>query len=83
MAALLALFAIELILKSKTGGHSHGGPTGQSVIQGGLAGQGAPPGTAAPPTYRPDTSMSDDSYIDEKSKYYARYVFTRQFYTGT
>ena len=37
MGALFALFVIELYLKGKTGGHSHGGPTGQ-----GLAAQGAP-----------------------------------------
>jgi hypothetical protein len=40
MAALFALFVIELYLKGKTGGHSHGGPTGQ-----GLAAQGAPHGS--------------------------------------
>ncbi|EHK97195.1 putative Zinc-regulated transporter 2 [Glarea lozoyensis 74030] len=55
MAALFALFVIELYLKGKTGGHSHGGPTGQ-----GLAAQGAPHGVggigvaiSAPVNYAP------------------------------
>jgi solute carrier family 39 (zinc transporter), member 1/2/3 len=69
MAALFALFIIELVLKSKTGGHSHGGPTGQ-----GLASRGAPPGTTSPPVYsgRPDTAMTN-AYPDEKASPYIRY----------
>ena len=31
MASLFALFAVEMWLNSKVGGHSHGGPTGGSV----------------------------------------------------
>ena len=67
MASLFALFAIEVYLKSKTGGHSHGGPTGE-----GLSKQGAPPGVSSPPVYqgRPDSPDSMDydneSYPDEK-----------------
>lgn len=30
MAALFSLFLIEVYLKGKTGGHSHGGPTGEA-----------------------------------------------------
>jgi hypothetical protein len=82
MAALLALFVLELVLKAKTGGHSHGGPTGEHLhshpqannqLQRGLANQGAPMGASLPPMYRPDTAMSDDfRYIDEKKYPYVR-----------
>lgn len=34
MASLFILFVIELWLNSKTGGHSHGGPTGEGVVAG-------------------------------------------------
>lgn len=32
MGSMFILFVIEMYLNAKTGGHSHGGPTGQSVI---------------------------------------------------
>ena len=52
MAALFALFTIEMYLKAKTGGHSHGGPMGHGTpalaSQGGLAAQGARPGVSTP-----------------------------------
>lgn len=68
MASLFALFVIEMVLKSKTGGHSHGGPTGE-----GLSAQGAPPGVSAPPMYRTDTQESENyKYPDEKSGAYPR-----------
>ncbi|OCT50648.1 Zinc-regulated transporter [Cladophialophora carrionii] len=43
MAALFALFTIEMYLKAKVGGHSHGGPMGHGTVA--LAHQGARPGT--------------------------------------
>jgi zinc transporter ZupT len=46
MAALFALFTIEMYLKGKTGGHSHGGPMGHGTP--GLALQGARPGVSTP-----------------------------------
>lgn len=35
MAALFVLFCIEMWLNSKTGGHSHGGATGQDIVPSG------------------------------------------------
>ncbi|KAM5341339.1 hypothetical protein ACJ41O_014370 [Fusarium nematophilum] len=32
MASMLALFCVELYLNAKTGGHSHGGPTGETAM---------------------------------------------------
>ncbi|KAL2075115.1 hypothetical protein VTL71DRAFT_57 [Oculimacula yallundae] len=78
MAALFALFVIEMYLKAKTGGHSHGGPTGQGLdshapAQGvGLAAQGAPRGASAPVQYRNEPEWSDDEYPDEKELSYVR-----------
>ncbi|KAK0130059.1 hypothetical protein ONS96_000596 [Cadophora gregata f. sp. sojae] len=74
MASLFALFVIEMILKSKTGGHSHGGPTGQGLdghghghVHGqGHAAKGAPPGVPTPPQYQNDLEWRDDEYPDEK-----------------
>lgn len=34
MASLFILFVIEMWLNQKTGGHSHGGPTGAGIIEG-------------------------------------------------
>jgi hypothetical protein len=42
MAALFALFTIEMYLKAKVGGHSHGGPMGSGTVA--LADRGARPG---------------------------------------
>ncbi|KAH9217440.1 Zinc/iron permease [Leptodontidium sp. 2 PMI_412] len=78
MAALFALFVIEMVLKSKTGGHSHGGPTGQGLDGHGhghphgqgLAAKGAPPGVATPPQYQNEQQWSDDEYPDEKDLAY-------------
>lgn len=70
MASLFALFFIEVYLKGKTGGHSHGGHTGE-----GLSSQGAPPGfSAPPPTYRNQrpVSWTDDDYPDEKNISFAK-----------
>ncbi|KAH8591146.1 ZIP zinc transporter [Bisporella sp. PMI_857] len=75
MTSLFALFAIEVYLKGKTGGHSHGGPTGQ-----GLASQGAPPGASTPPRYQtnrtssvyPDEKSADERYPDEKEVGFVR-----------
>ncbi|KAG9231385.1 zinc-regulated transporter 2 [Amylocarpus encephaloides] len=70
MAALFALFVIEVYLKGKTGGHSHGGPTG------GFATQAAPIGISAPvpPSYRNARPISwqQDGYPDEKDVSYER-----------
>ncbi|KAH6679122.1 Fe transport protein 3 [Halenospora varia] len=66
MASLFMLFVIEVYLKGKTGGHSHGGPTGE-----GLSHQGAPPGMSAPPSYpqRPARPVSwNDDYPNEKGQ---------------
>tara|TARA_R110002060_G_scaffold34119_9_gene44978 strand:+ start:384 stop:881 length:498 start_codon:yes stop_codon:yes gene_type:complete len=82
MASLFALFVIEMVLKSKTGGHSHGGPTGQGLdghghgghVHGqGLAAKGAPPGVSTPPQYQNDQQWRDDEYPDEKDLSYVRY----------
>jgi zinc transporter 1/2/3 len=67
MASLFSLFVIEMYLKAKTGGHSHGGPTGEGLS--------APPpatGVSAPPRYqgRPDTR--DSYYPDEKDIGYTK-----------
>lgn len=82
MASLFALFVIEMVLKSKTGGHSHGGPTGQGLDSHshahghegqGFAAKGAPPGVSAPPQYQNETSSwSDDEYPDEKDLAHVR-----------
>ncbi|KIW70977.1 hypothetical protein PV04_03203 [Phialophora macrospora] len=45
MAALFALFTIEMYLKAKVGGHSHGGPMGHGTVA--LAHQGARPGVVS------------------------------------
>jgi hypothetical protein len=80
MAALLALFVLEVALKAKTGGHSHGGPTGEKTLrigepEFGMAAQAPPMGVSIPPVYRPGTAISDDSfYPDEKALPYVRYV---------
>jgi hypothetical protein len=47
MAALFALFTIEMYLKAKTGGHSHGGATGQIHTASALAAQGVRPGVVS------------------------------------
>lgn len=81
MASLFALFVIEMVLKSKTGGHSHGGPTGQGLDahshahpQGqGLAAKGAPPGITPEPQYQNEPEWSDEEYPDEKDLAYVRY----------
>lgn len=79
MAALFALFVIEMILKSKTGGHSHGGPTGEGLSHAhahagpGLIANAAPHAVAAPPMYRGDSPYyADDEYPEEKDLAYAR-----------
>ena len=77
MGALFALFVIELYLKGKTGGHSHGGPTGQ-----GLAAQGAPHAVggigvaiSAPAPYAPQrpprpAQLDSNGYpVDEKNPF--------------
>jgi len=79
MAALLALFVLEVVLKSKTGGHSHGGPTGEKIAisqpQFGMAAQAAPMGVSVAPAYRPGTAVSDNAfYPDEKTSPYVRLV---------
>ncbi|CZR68505.1 related to low affininty zinc transporter [Phialocephala subalpina] len=52
---------------SKTGGHSHGDPTGE-----GLSGQGTPPGISVLPRDRGRPTMRDDIYPDEKDAAFAR-----------
>ncbi|KAH7305698.1 zinc-regulated transporter 2 [Rhexocercosporidium sp. MPI-PUGE-AT-0058] len=78
MAALFALFVIEMVLKSKTGGHSHGGPTGQGLdghAHGhphgqGLSAKGTPPGVTTQPQSQNEQQWSDDEYPDEKDLAY-------------
>jgi len=77
MASLFSLFVIEMVLKSKTGGHSHGGPTGERLAHNhagqGLAVKGAPPGVAAHPMYKEDSEYyNDNEYPAEKVLAYAR-----------
>ncbi|CZT52578.1 related to low affininty zinc transporter [Rhynchosporium secalis] len=80
MAALFALFIIEMVLKAKTGGHSHGGPTGQDLVQHvptqgrGLSAQGAPHGISAPVQYRNDHL----EYPDEKDLAYVTDSYERK-----
>lgn len=49
MGSMFILFIIEMYLNAKTGGHSHGGPTGESIIQhhDHIHPQTTPPTTAA------------------------------------
>ncbi|KAF2840297.1 Zinc/iron permease [Patellaria atrata CBS 101060] len=79
MFSLFCLFALEMWLNGKTGGHSHGGPTGTSgslvenaarfgistPLEAGRS-RGPLPGTALT---RNDSYMSDGSYPDEKAGY--------------
>ncbi|KAH8684289.1 ZIP zinc transporter [Tricladium varicosporioides] len=77
MASLFMLFVIEVYLKGKTGGHSHGGPTGE-----GLSRQGAPPGISAPPSYpqRPARPVSwNEDYPNEKGQPFERAYEVDQF----
>lgn len=89
MASLFSLFVIEMVLKAKTGGHSHGGPTGQGLDEHGhglahgqlhgqmqgLAAKGAAPGVANPPQYQNEQQWRDDEYPNEKEMGYKRYDF--------
>lgn len=79
MAALFSLFTIEMFLKAKTGGHSHGGPMGQGAVA--LAYQGARPGVATPqnlPSYgNVDQLRSDIGHSDfGKPHTYTQFVLT-------
>ncbi|KIW14823.1 hypothetical protein PV08_07608 [Exophiala spinifera] len=85
MFALFALFTIEMYLKAKTGGHSHGGPMGNAtsapgphrhghahVHRPGLAEQGARPGVGTPqtlPAY--GVHSQDESEVDGFEKPHA------------
>ncbi|KEF63190.1 uncharacterized protein A1O9_01167 [Exophiala aquamarina CBS 119918] len=53
MFALFSLFTIEMWLKAKTGGHSHGGPMGSGGGTVSLATQGARPGVVTPQSLPP------------------------------
>lgn len=50
MAALFALFTIEMYLKAKGAGHDHGGPMGSGGHTVSLADQGARPGVVSAQT---------------------------------
>ncbi|KZZ89216.1 ZIP Zinc transporter [Moelleriella libera RCEF 2490] len=56
MASMFILFVIEMWLNAKTGGHSHGGPTGNVIHSGTRANASGPPVPA--PQYRPDSQQS-------------------------
>lgn len=56
MASMFILFVIEMWLNAKTGGHSHGGPTGNVIDSGTRANASGPPVPA--PQYRPDSQQS-------------------------
>ncbi|KAK5064370.1 hypothetical protein LTR84_000203 [Exophiala bonariae] len=68
MFALFALFTIEMWLKAKTGGHSHGGPmgSGATTTHGtvGLATQGARPGVSTAQSLPPYGHSRDPSSYD-------------------
>lgn len=74
MFALFCLFTIEMWLKAKTGGHSHGGPMGSGTVS--LATQGARPGvkTAQSSQSLPPYGHSRDpsSYDFEKPHAYTQ-----------
>jgi hypothetical protein len=77
MAALFALFTIEMYLKAKVGGHSHGGPMGHGIVA--LAHQGARPGIVSHhtlPSY--GTAARSGEHVDyadyEKPHAYTQYV---------
>lgn len=77
LMSLFSLFCIELWLNNKTGGHSHGGATGE-----GLTGGPPPPALRGanigpPPTRRPSTPAFPEGmegYPDEKRAYAKEYV---------
>lgn len=65
MFALFALFTIEMWLKAKTGGHSHGGPMGSgSHGPVSLAAQGARPGVTTGQSLPPYGHSRDPSSYD-------------------
>ncbi|KAK2756110.1 hypothetical protein FQN54_005518 [Arachnomyces sp. PD_36] len=59
LASLFSLFLIELWLNSKTGGHSHGGATGESL--------NAPPPRPNPPGHQGDISWPKQNRIRNSS----------------
>lgn len=75
MFALFALFTIEMWLKAKTGGHSHGGPMGSGAGTGpvSLATQGARPGVVTAQSLPPyGHSRAASSYDFEKPHAYTQ-----------
>ena len=63
MFSLFCLFVIEMYLKAKTGGHSHGGPTGQEISAPMPQGHGGHAHAhAAPRMVRNDTTASLPPY---------------------
>lgn len=75
MFALFALFTIEMWLKAKTGGHSHGGPMGSGSGSGpvSLAAQGARPGVVTAQSLPPyGHSRAASSYDFEKPHAYTQ-----------
>ena len=61
MASLFSLFCIEMWLNAKTGGHSHGGPTGE-----GLSGNTVPLGRSA--SYAGHVARADQFHFEEKAQ---------------
>ncbi|PHH92701.1 hypothetical protein CDD83_5938 [Cordyceps sp. RAO-2017] len=63
MASLFCLFVIEMVLNAKTGGHSHGGPTGENIdhAHGHGHGHAHPLPSSGPPNYPRD--VKDDVQV--------------------
>jgi zinc transporter ZupT len=65
MGSMFALFVIEMYLNAKTGGHSHGGPTGSNFKQA-PAPAGAPVRPRRPYTESFDFDLEDDVAMEKR-----------------
>ena len=66
MGALFCLFVIEMYLNAKTGGHSHGGPTGSDLNGGHAHAHGAKSPPPRPPRYNTDDFESDQADFEKR-----------------
>ena len=60
MGSLFVLFVIEMWLNAKTGGHSHGGPTGETIVH-----EHAHPQNPVPPAYPYGMTQKPNSMVTE------------------
>ncbi|PFH59237.1 hypothetical protein XA68_12636 [Ophiocordyceps unilateralis] len=63
MASMFCLFVIEMVLNAKTGGHSHGGPTGTDIVVNDKASEMT---SSTAPT--PDAPAQEGMFRDEEDK---------------